>query len=146
MPTITVTAPSGALEQAPRDRMMKRLSDALLTAEGADIDNAAAQAIAWTYFNEIPAALFYVGGIPADTPRLKIEITTPEGALTDHARRQLAQDIGAIVEAEAGAAGAGLHHWVLFHEVREGGWATAGKIFRRADIVAAVGGARDRAA
>lgn len=146
MPTITVTAPTGALEKAARDTLMKRLSDALLKSEGADVSNAAAQAIAWTYYNELPDGSFYVGGEPSVSPRFKIEVATPQGALNDESRAKLVQEIAAIVEEVTGSAGAGLNHWVLFDEIFEGGWGTAGRIFRRVDIVAAVRGGAAKAA
>lgn len=146
MPTITVTAPEGALDKAARDGLMKRLSDTLLRWEGADVGNAAAQAIAWTYYNEVPSGFFYVGGVNPEGPRFKIEVTTPAGALNDETRAKLVQEIAGIVGEIAGDAGAGLNHWVLFDEIFEGGWGAAGRIFRRADIVAAVRGGVAQAA
>jgi phenylpyruvate tautomerase PptA (4-oxalocrotonate tautomerase family) len=139
MPTITVTAPAGAVAPAARDKLMKRLSDTLLKYEGASLDSAAAQEIAWTYFAEAPAGQFYVGGKPSSAARLKIEVTTPEGQLDDVSRTQLAQAIETIVKAEVQSA-AGHGHWVLFHEIVDGHWAAAGRIFRRADIIATVRG------
>src|SRR5882724_4480685 len=62
MPMIEVTAPENALDKPTRDRLMKRLTDTLLKWEGAPIGSAAAQAIAWTYYHEIPDGFFYVGG------------------------------------------------------------------------------------
>jgi phenylpyruvate tautomerase PptA (4-oxalocrotonate tautomerase family) len=138
--TITVTAPKGALDQAKRDRLMKRLSDTLLKYEGADIASKAAQDIAWTYYVEVDPGFFYVGGAPSSLPRLKIEVTTPQGQVNDVTRTQLAIALGAIVAEEAGPGSAGGNHWVLFHEITDGHWATANRIFRRADIIAAVRG------
>lgn len=136
MPTITVTAPKGALDKAVRDALMKRLSDTLLKWEGADVSSPVAQSIAWTYYNEAPADGFYVGGVATSDPRFKIDVTTPQGALTEDTRGELAKEIGEIVEDMTGAAGAGLNHWVLFHEINDGAWAAAGRIVRRADIAA----------
>ena len=140
MPTITVTAPTGALAGPVRDRVMKRLSDTLLKYEGADLSSARAHDIAWTYYQEVEPGFFYVGGAPSTLPRLKIEVTTPEGQLDDVTRTQLAQALGRIVTEEAGAASAGGHHWVHFLEIVDGHWATAGRIVRRGDIIAAVRG------
>jgi phenylpyruvate tautomerase PptA (4-oxalocrotonate tautomerase family) len=146
MPTITVTAPKGALGKPGRDKLMKRLSDTLLKWEGADVGNAAAQAIAWTYYNEVPTGNFYVGGVNTDAPRFKIDVTTPEGALDDASRTQLVQEIGVVVDEATDRAGTGQNHWVLFNEIFEGGWGAAGRIFRRADIVATARGGPTQAA
>lgn len=146
MPTITVTAPEGALDKPKRDELMKHLSDTLLKSEGADVGNAAAQAIAWTYYNEVPDGFFYVGGQSSPTPRFKIDVSTPEGALNDQSRGTLVKDISDIVDQVIGSAGSGQSHWVLFNEIMEGGWGAAGRIFRRADIVAAVRGGAAKAA
>lgn len=140
MPTITVTAPRGALAQPARDRLMKRLSDTLLEHEGADVSNPAAQDIAWTYYDEVEEGFFYVGGAASSLPRLKIDVSTPEGQLNDGSRAKLAGVIGSIVTEEAGEGSAGGNHWVLFHEITDGHWAAAGRIFRRADIIASVRG------
>lgn len=140
MPTFTVTAPAGALDKAQRDALMRRLTDTLLKWEGAAPDNAAAQAIAWTYYNELPEGFFYVGGANPAAPRFKIEIGTPQGALNDKSRAGLVADIDAILAEVVGPAASGMNHWVLLGEIMEGGWGVAGRIFRHADIVAAVRG------
>lgn len=119
---------------------MKGLSDTLLKFEGAALDNPAAQAIAWTYFQEVPTGQFYVGGAPSTELKLKIEVATPEGALNDASRAGLSKAINGIVHDVAGEAGSGFNHWVLFGEIGEGRWGVAGRIFRHADIVAAVRG------
>ncbi|MFC4723822.1 4-oxalocrotonate tautomerase family protein [Glycocaulis abyssi] len=142
MPTITVTAPQGAIDQGQRDALMKQLSDTLLKFEGASTGNPAAQAIAWTYFQEAPSGTFYVGGEATSSPRFKIEVTTPQGALNDSSRAGLSEAINAIVHDVIGEAGSGFNHWVLFGEIAEGHWGVAGKIFRHADIIAAVRGPR----
>jgi len=146
MPTITVTAPTGSLDETTRDSLMKRLSDTLLKFEGADVGSAAAQAIAWTYFDEVPGGRFYVGGVPSDSLRLKIEVWTPQGALNDTSRAGLSEAINGILHELVGEAGSGFNHWVLFGEIAEGHWGVAGKIFRHADIIAAVRGGTAQAA
>jgi phenylpyruvate tautomerase PptA (4-oxalocrotonate tautomerase family) len=137
---IEVTAPAGALDKEKRDRLMKRLTDTLLKWEGADPGNIAAQAIAWAYYNEIPDGRFYAGGENPAGPRFRLDVTTPEGALNGETRAKLVEEIAGIVADETDGKGAGLNHWVLLHEIKEGGWGAAGRIFRRADIAAAVRG------
>jgi len=137
---IEVTAPENALDKPTRDRLMKRLTDTLLKWEGAPIDSAAAQAIAWTYYHEIPDGFFYVGGANPSEPRFKLKITTPEGALNDESRAGVVGEIGGILDEVVGPAAAGINHWVLLREIKDGGWGSAGRVFRHEDIKAAVGG------
>ncbi|MGY3494277.1 tautomerase family protein [Bradyrhizobium sp. USDA 4502] len=137
MPMIEVTAPEGALDQAARDTLMKRATEALLTREGAPLDNPVILANAWSYYQEVPMAGFYVGGSPAKTPKFKFKITTPQGVLTDESRAGLVADIGKIVEEVIGPTGAGANHWVHLREIKDGGWGTAGRIVKLADIRAA---------
>lgn len=138
MPMINLTAPAGALSPAACDTLVKRLTDCLLKWEGAPADSAAAQAIAWVYVSETPDGCFYVGGVNPSEPRFRIEVTTPEGALDDDSRAGLVKDIAGILEAVVGAPAAGLNHWVLMREIKDGGWGAAGRIFRHKDIKAIV--------
>lgn len=120
MPVIEVTAPYKALNQETRDILMKQLTDTLLKWEGAPEGNAVANAIAWAYYYETPAGLFYVGGENPSEPRFRIKISTPE--------------IAAIVEDVIGAPAAGFNHWVILREIADGSWGSGGQVFRAADI------------
>lgn len=140
MPMINVTAPEGALDQASQDTLLKRATETLLKWEGAPLDNALIRASAWSYYHEVPAQNFYVGGEVAQAPKFRIEITTPEGVLDDEKRAGLVADIGKIVDEVIGKAGAGYNHWVLLSEIKDGGWGVAGGITRLADLRAAAQG------
>lgn len=140
MPMVEVTAPEGALSQAARDTLMKRTTEALLTREGAPLDNPMILGNAWSYYHEVPAGHFYVGGSTAQNPKFKFELTTPEGVLTDEGRAGIAADIESILKEVVGPTGAGFNHWVLLREIKDGSWGGAGKITKLADLRAMAGG------
>ena len=134
MPLIHVSAPEGALVKKDQDRLMPRLSDAVLRSEGAGSNDPAAQALVWAYYTESPAGAVYVGGKRLEEPSFTISVTTPEGALDDGARKRLVSEIGSIVDELAGPFEGRFNHWAMLYEVTDGGWAGAGQIFRLTDI------------
>ena len=138
MPMIDVTLPKGAITAPVRDDLVKRLTDCLLKWEGAPVDSASAQAIAWGFVHEVEHGCLYVGGANTSPPRFRLEVTTPEGALNDERRVGLVKDISEILDAVVGAPAAGFNHWVLLREIGDGGWGAGGRIFRHSDIKAVV--------
>jgi len=138
MPLIQVTAPKGALNQQDRDAMMSRLSNAVLRAEGAPLEDDGAQSLVWAHYFELPQGTSYVGGKALDNPPLRIAVTTPEGALNDGTRKSLVEEIGSIVDEIYGQFDGRLNHWAMLYEVMEGGWAGGGQIFPLAGIQAAM--------
>lgn len=138
MPLIQVTAPQGALSKAKQDALMTRLSNALLKAEGASVEDAGAQSLVWAYFIQQPEGTTYVGGEAIGEPPLRIAVTTPEGALGEGTRKQLVEEIGTIVDEIYGPFEGRLNHWAMLYEVMEGSWAGGGQIFPLAGIQAAM--------
>ena len=138
IPLIQVTAPRGALGKRDQDILIKRLSDAVLTAERAPLDDAGAQALVWAHYHEQPAGTSYVAGAPIEEAPIRIAITTPEGALDDTARQELAVAVGEIVDDIVGPFEERLNHWAMLYEVDEGSWAGAGQIFPLSGIKAAM--------
>jgi phenylpyruvate tautomerase PptA (4-oxalocrotonate tautomerase family) len=138
MPLIQVTAPQNALEENDQNALMSRVSNAVLKAERAPIDDAGAQSLVWAYYHEMNAGAIYVGGEAPQAPPFRVAITTPEGALTDEARQTLAKDIGEIIDDIVGPFEDRLNHWVMLTELDEGSWAGGGQIFPLAGIQAAM--------
>jgi phenylpyruvate tautomerase PptA (4-oxalocrotonate tautomerase family) len=134
MPLIQVTASQGTLNKNDQDTLMSRLSNAVLKSEGAPINDPGAQSLVWAYYNEEPNGAIYVGGENLEQPPIRINITTPEGALNDQTRKSLAEEIGAIVDDIVGPFEGRLNHWAMLHELNEGGWAGGGQIFPLAGI------------
>ena len=138
MPLIQVEAPANTLTKAEQDRLISQLSNAVLKAEGAPIDDAGAQALVWAYYSEQPEGAIYVGSKNLSQPPLRIAVTTPEGALHEAARHSLVAEIGRIVDGIVGPFDDRLNHWVMLYEVDEGSWAGGGQIFPLAGIQAAM--------
>jgi len=138
MPLIQVTAKQDALTNSERDDLMSRVSNAVLKSEGAPIEDAGAQSLVWAYYNELPASSIYVGGEALQDPPLRIDVTTPAGALNDTARTTLVADIGTIVDEIVGQFDGRLNQWTMLYELDEGSWSGSGQIFRLADIQAAM--------
>lgn len=138
MPLLQVIAPKDALNKTQQDQLMQRLSNALLTAEGAPLDSAGAQSLIWAYYHEMPEGSLYVGGENVAQAPFRIAITTPEGALAEANRHKLVNEIGRIVDDIAGVYEGKLNHWSMFNEISEGCWAGGGQVFPLTAIQAAM--------
>ena len=138
MPLIQVTASQGTLEKKDQDILMSRISNAVLKYERAPIDDPGAQSLVWAYYQEIPNGAVYVGGEILETPPIRINITTPEGALNDLTRQSLVKELGNIVNDIIGPFEGRLNHWAMLNELDEGSWAGGGQIFGLKDIQGAM--------
>jgi phenylpyruvate tautomerase PptA (4-oxalocrotonate tautomerase family) len=138
MPLIQVTAPQNALNKPQQDALMSRISNAVLTAEGAPLADPGAQSLVWAYYQELPVSKIYVGGENLGQPPFRIDVTTPQGALTDAARNALVKALGDIVDDIVGPYEGRLNHWAMLYEVNEGSWAGGGQVFPLASIQAAM--------
>ena len=94
MPMIQLTAPSGALPDDVRRPLQQALAKTLLKWEGAP-DNAFFRAQAWSYLIELP------DGTQATAedalPRFRVDVTVPEGALSDRRREGLIKEVTSLV-------------------------------------------------
>ena len=141
MPMIDVALPAGVLGADARDALAERLTTTLLHWEGAG-DLPFARQIAWVYFDERPEGATYVAGEPAAEPRYRVLVTIPEGAIKEDERKAgLVADITRDVLGAEGVEGDedSLRVWVFIHEVPDGHWGGAGRIFRLRDIAKLVG-------
>ena len=130
MPIFEVTYPEGALTEDARSRLMEDLTSALLKAERAP-DTDFFRSVTWSYVHELPPGSVHAAGQPVAEPTFKIDVTTPQGALSDRRREQLVADATKIVREAAGIAeDDALRVWVLMHEVAEGSWGAGGQVIR----------------
>ena len=137
MPMIDVTLPEGALTTDARNALADRLTTTLLEAEGA-ADIPFSRQITLVYFDERSAGSIYVAGAPASDARYRLLVTIPEGSITDDAKKaELVERLTKDVLDAAGEEGdeASFRVWVFIHEVPDGHWGGAGRIFRLRDIV-----------
>lgn len=131
MPLIEVTYAAGTMSDQARDRLISDLPQTLLRWEGAP-DTEFFREITWTYLHELPADRIVVNGRPAAPARAryKIDITVPEGALSERRRDGLIADVTALVldacEPGERPADSSMRVWVLVHEQPDGWWGAAG--------------------
>ncbi|QUH03506.1 tautomerase family protein [Saccharopolyspora erythraea] len=134
MPMIELTVPSGALTPAGRESVQRELAGVLLHWEGAP-DTGFFRAQAWSYLHELPAGAQVTAA--DDAPRFRVDVTVPQGALSERRKAGLVGDVTAVVLRAAGLGqDAAPRVWVLVHEQAEGTWGAGGSVIRYADLVA----------
>jgi phenylpyruvate tautomerase PptA (4-oxalocrotonate tautomerase family) len=130
MPIFEITYPEGAISSDVRSKLMEDLTTALLKAERAP-DTEFFRNVTWSYAHELPAGAVNAAGKPVAEPTFKIDVTTPEGALSDRRREELVAEATQIVRDAAGLGDEdALRVWVLCHEVAEGSWGAGGHVIR----------------
>jgi phenylpyruvate tautomerase PptA (4-oxalocrotonate tautomerase family) len=145
MPMIDFTFVSGSLEPEARETLLEELSTILLRAERAP-DTEFFRSITWTYGHEVPAEALAVGGRPGGEPRFRVEVTIPEGALSDRRKSELVQGMTEAVLRGAGLGDdAALRVWVLIREMSDGNWGAAGQVIRFAELRELAAAEREKA-
>jgi phenylpyruvate tautomerase PptA (4-oxalocrotonate tautomerase family) len=145
MPLIDLTMPEGALSDEAREALLPELVERMLKWEGAP-DNEFFRSITWIHVHELPAQNVTSAGRPVTEPIFRLNITVPEGALSDRRKAGLADDLTKAVLEHAGLEddeSAPLRVWVVIGEVKDGNWAAAGQIVRFGDLVKAAQGDRE---
>lgn len=144
MPMIDLTVQKGVLEPETREALLEELATVLLRAERAP-DTEFFRSITWTYAHEIEAAALAVGGRPGGEPRFRVEITVPEGALSERRKGEL---VSAATSAVLRAAGLdesqGLRVWTIIREVPEGNWGAAGQVIHFEQLRQAAAAEREK--
>ncbi|MET7696819.1 tautomerase family protein [Streptomyces sp. NPDC005485] len=140
MPSIRLTVPAGALSEQGRRSVQRDLAAVLLRWEGAP-DTPFFRAQAWSYLLELPAGAQTTA--EDDAPRFLVEVTVPQGALSERRKAGLVEEVTQTVLSAAGlAADEALRVWVLVHEQPDGTWGAGGSVLRHADLVALAKGQR----
>ena len=134
MPLIRITAQQGTFDTATQNKFIEEVTDAVLTAEGANPQDPAAQSLAWAYFTEQEKGDIYVGKQVIDSPPVLIRVTVPAGSLNAGETSALATSINAIVNDFIGPYENRLNHWLLVDEIPESGWASNGVVFSIEDV------------
>jgi phenylpyruvate tautomerase PptA (4-oxalocrotonate tautomerase family) len=143
MPMIELTYPKGALSAEAREKVLEDLATRLLAAERAP-DTEFFRSITWVYANEIDPEALAVGGRPGGEPRFRVQVTVPEGALSDRRKGELVAAVDSAVSEAAGLGeGDGLRVWTLIRDVPEGNWGAAGEQVRYQQLVELAQAARE---
>ncbi|WP_406330784.1 4-oxalocrotonate tautomerase family protein [Streptomyces sp. NBC_00203] len=140
MPMIRLTAPAAALTEQGRQSIQRDLAAVLLRWEGAP-DTPFFRAQAWSYLTELPEGAQITA--EDDAPRFLVDVTVPQGALSERRKAGLVEEATKTVLAAAGLGpDDALRVWVLVHEQPEGTWGAGGSVIRYADLVALAKGQR----
>ncbi|MEV0487812.1 tautomerase family protein [Streptomyces sp. NPDC050508] len=140
MPMIRLTVPPGSLTDEGRKTVQRDLAAVLLRWEGAP-DTAFFRAQAWSYLVELPDGAQTTA--EDEEPRFLVDVTVPQGALSDRRKAGLVEDATKTVLDAAGLSqDDALRVWVLVHEQPEGTWGAGGSVIRYADLVALAKGQR----
>ncbi|MEU0581596.1 tautomerase family protein [Streptomyces griseoincarnatus] len=140
MPMIRLTAPAAALTAQGRQSIQRDLAAVLLRWEGAP-DTAFFRAQAWSYLTELTEGAQTTA--EDDAPRFLVEVTVPQGALSERRKAGLVEEATKTVLAAAGLGRDDAPRvWVLVHEQPDGTWGAGGSVIRYADLVALAKGQR----
>jgi phenylpyruvate tautomerase PptA (4-oxalocrotonate tautomerase family) len=134
MPLIQLTVPTGALTAEGRATVQRTLARTLLQWKGAP-DTAFFRSAAWSYLHELPTGAQVIA--EDDDPRFRLDVTVPQGALSERRKAGLVSDVTHDVLQAAGLPPTDAGKvWVLIHEQPDGTWGAGGAIVRHADLVA----------
>jgi phenylpyruvate tautomerase PptA (4-oxalocrotonate tautomerase family) len=146
MPMIELTYPRGALAPDARETLLDELATRLLAAERAP-DTEFFRSITWVYANEIDPEALAVGGRAGGDARFRVQVTVPEGALSDRRKGELVAAVNsAVLDATGLDESEGLRVWTLIRDVPEGNWGAAGQQVRYQQLVEAAKAEREGAA
>ena len=128
MPLMDLTLPQGTLDTDARNALVDDLTTVLLRAERAP-DTELFRSITWTHVHELPPGDVLAAGRPIDRPIVRLEVTTPEGALSQRRRAELVENATRVIRDAVGIPDEdALRVWVICHEVAEGSWGAGGQI------------------
>jgi phenylpyruvate tautomerase PptA (4-oxalocrotonate tautomerase family) len=145
MPLVELSCPAGTLTPEGRTAVANELTTKMLKWEGAP-DTEFFRGITWVHVTELPQEAVYSAGKPVELPVFRVNVSVPEGALSERRKAGLVEDFTATLS-EAGGLSVddGLRVWVLIHEIPEGNWGAAGQIVRFEQLRAAAKAARESA-
>jgi phenylpyruvate tautomerase PptA (4-oxalocrotonate tautomerase family) len=127
---IDVTYPEGALTENERSTLAEELTTALLRAERAP-DTEFFRNVTWIYLHELPQGAVMAAGRPVSEATFRLEVTTPEGALSDRRRAEFVSEATRVVREVTGIADEhSLRIWVLCREIDEGSWGAGGNVIQ----------------
>ena len=134
MPLIDLTMPAGTLDAERRGALVQRLGETLLRWEGAP-DTDFFKSIMWVHVHELGGEAINAAGVPVSEPHFRLDVTVPEGALSDRRKEGAVSELTqAVLEAAGLDDSAAIRVWVLIHEVPDGNWGGAGQVVRFAQL------------
>jgi phenylpyruvate tautomerase PptA (4-oxalocrotonate tautomerase family) len=144
MPKLDLTITQGALSDEARQELPRKLGAALLAREGAP-DTEFFRAITWAHLHELAPDTIQTPDGGAE-PHAVVDVTVPEGALSDRRKGLLVEDVTRLVlEATGWSDEAALRVWTLIHEVPDGSGGAGGQVIRFAQLREAAKAEREKA-
>ena len=145
MPMIDLTYPAGAIAPDARATLVDELTTALLRAERAP-DTEFFRSITWVYAHELPEGTVLASGRPVTEPIFRLQVTVPQGALSERRKGEFVEAATKVVMEHAGLdEAAGLRVWVVISEVPDGNWGAAGHVIRFEQLREAAAQEREQA-
>jgi phenylpyruvate tautomerase PptA (4-oxalocrotonate tautomerase family) len=128
MPLIDLSYPAGTFTPEARTALADELTTVLLHAERAP-DTEFFRNITWVYVHELPEGTLLAAGRPVAEPTFRVQVTVPEGALSERRKQELVAEATKVIGEAAGLGEADwVRVWVLINEVPEGNWGAAGAV------------------
>jgi phenylpyruvate tautomerase PptA (4-oxalocrotonate tautomerase family) len=127
MPKLELTIPAESLSEEAQGELARDLGAALLHWEGAP-DSDFFRSITWAHVHALPAASMQTPDGVAD-PHAVVEISVPEGALSEKRKAGLIEEATKLVlDATGWDADASWRVWTLIRDVPEGNWGAGGQV------------------
>jgi phenylpyruvate tautomerase PptA (4-oxalocrotonate tautomerase family) len=127
MPKLELTIPAESLSEEDRGALARDLGAALLRWEGAP-DTGFFRSITWAHVHALPADSMQTPDGVAD-PHAVIEISVPDGALSERRKAGLVEETTKLVlDATGWDPEASWRIWTLIRDVPEGNWGAGGQI------------------
>ena len=127
MPKLELTIPAESLPEDARGELVRDLGAALLRWEGAP-DTEFFRSITWAHVHALPADAMQTPDGVAD-PHAVIEISVPDGALSERRKAGLVEETTKLVlEATGWDHEASWRIWTLIRDVPEGNWGAGGQV------------------
>jgi phenylpyruvate tautomerase PptA (4-oxalocrotonate tautomerase family) len=143
MPKLDLTIPAGTLSSDEAQGLARELGATLLRWEGAP-DTEFFRSITWAHLHELPADSIQTPDGVAE-PHAVVEVTVPQGALSERRKAGLVEDATeAVLEATGWGESAAVRVWTLIHEVPEGSWGAGGQIVQFEQLRAAAKAEREQ--
>ncbi|MBV9309755.1 MAG: tautomerase family protein [Solirubrobacterales bacterium] len=128
MPIMDLTYPAGTFTPDARTELVDELTTVLLQAERAP-KTEVFRNITWVYVHELPEGTMLAAGRPITDPTFRLQVTVPQGALSERRKGELVAEATKTIRSAAGISEEdALRVWVLINEVPEGNWGAAGSV------------------
>jgi phenylpyruvate tautomerase PptA (4-oxalocrotonate tautomerase family) len=143
MPRLDLTIPAETLSDDSKQQLLRDLGAALLSWEGAP-DTEFFRSITWAHLHELPAEAIQTPDGVAE-PHAIVDVTVPEGALSDRRKGGMVEEATRLVlDATGWGPDAGVRVWVMIRDVADGNWGAAGQVVRFTELREAAKAERDQ--